>query len=200
MSTGSKRFHPFLIFLLVIVGVYLLYLFLLWLGKVFVFLGYNLYFFLDNFLFISPINPILMWGVLGLFIGSLIGTLISIKKYKLNFSLFIYTLLAFVTFLITMGWVNKPSGNYISYASHLKNEIPADPIPTREYFILKSTLNVRSGPSTRYSKLFVLNEGIEVELVEKGYFTNNAEWYKIKFNDQEGFVNSIYLEPFKANP
>ncbi len=99
-----------------------------------------------------------------------------------------------------MGWVNNPSGKYISYASHLKNEIPADLLPTTEYFILKSTLNVRSGPSSRYSKLFVLNEGIEVELVEKGYFTNNAEWYKIKFNDQEGFVNSIYLEPSKAKP
>ena len=59
---------------------------------------------------------------------------------------------------------------------------------------MKSDVNVRSGPSIIDSKLFVLKKGDEVELIQAGYkSTSNVEWYKVKYNNQEGYINSKYM-------
>jgi len=193
---------PSKIFLLILLGaflLYLLYLFLIWLGKVYVFLGYNSFFFLDNLLAITLFNPVVMWGVFGLFIGSMVGIIIAVKKFKLNYNLVFYPLTLVILFLSLLGFINKPAEFYGNYNPPLKlNNITAEPIEPsvpKNFYSLKTMVNVRTGPTTFDSIIFTLQKGTEVELVKKGFYNKNRnEWFKIKYKDQEGYVNSKFLK------
>ena len=52
-----------------------------------------------------------------------------------------------------------------------------------------SSLNVRSGPSSNYSKLGILTKGSKVEVVER--YSNG--WYKIKYKGSYGYVSGAYV-------
>ena len=52
-----------------------------------------------------------------------------------------------------------------------------------------SSLNVRSGPSSNYSKLGILTKGTKVEVVER--YSNG--WYKIKYKGSYGYVSGAYV-------
>lgn len=52
-----------------------------------------------------------------------------------------------------------------------------------------SSLNVRSGPSSNYSKLGILTKGTKVEMVER--YSNG--WYKIKYKGSYGYVSGAYV-------
>lgn len=52
-----------------------------------------------------------------------------------------------------------------------------------------SSLNVRSGPSSNYSKLGILIKGTKVEVVER--YSNG--WYKIKYKGSYGYVSGAYV-------
>lgn len=52
-----------------------------------------------------------------------------------------------------------------------------------------SSLNVRSGPSSNYSKLGTLTKGTKVEVVER--YSNG--WYKIKYKGSYGYVSGAYV-------
>jgi len=50
---------------------------------------------IDNLLFISQsIPPVIMWMILGLLVGLIYGSLVSIKKFKLDYKLLVYPGLA----------------------------------------------------------------------------------------------------------
>lgn len=49
-------------------------------------------------------------------------------------------------------------------------------------------LNVRSGPGTGYSILYVLNNNVTVDVIEK-----DGSWYKISYNGKAGYVSGEYL-------
>lgn len=51
------------------------------------------------------------------------------------------------------------------------------------------SLNVRSGPSSNYSKLGTLAKGTKVEVVER--YSNG--WYKIKYKGSYGYVSGAYV-------
>ncbi|MGX4599167.1 SH3 domain-containing protein [Faecalimicrobium sp. JNUCC 81] len=51
-----------------------------------------------------------------------------------------------------------------------------------------SSLNVRSGPGTNYSKIGSLKQGNKVEVISE-----NNGWSNIKFSGKDGFVSSEYL-------
>ena len=55
-------------------------------------------------------------------------------------------------------------------------------------YVSATSLNVRSGPSTSYSKIGSLSNGTKVEVIS----TSNG-WSKIKYNNQTGYVSSQYL-------
>ena len=59
---------------------------------------------------------------------------------------------------------------------------------TTEGKVIASSLNVRSGPSTTYSKIGYLTEGTTVQIVGE---TNG--WYKIKYSNKYGYVLSQYI-------
>ena len=52
-----------------------------------------------------------------------------------------------------------------------------------------SSLNVRSGPSSNYSKLGILTKGTKVEVGER--YSNG--WYKIKYKGSYGYVSGAYV-------
>ena len=52
-----------------------------------------------------------------------------------------------------------------------------------------ATLNVRKGPSTKYSKLGKLSKGATVKIVS----TTSNGWYKIKYKNKYGYVLSKYV-------
>ena len=181
---------------LIAFGIYLLYLLIMWSAKVFVFLGYNSIFFLDNLFLISPFNPVAIWGIWGLFIGSIIGVFVAVKKFKLSKILILYPL-AFVAMGTTiMGFVNAPTQYNWSYIpTPITNTVnPAPKIVQHAFYHLNSDANVRSGPSATSSKLFTLYKGNEVILIHSGFFdSRKIEWYKIKYNGQEGYISSKLL-------
>ena len=146
---------------------------------------------------ITPLNPTVLWGIWGLFFGSIIGVLVAVKKFTLSKTLLLYPI-SFVVILITiMGFVNSPTQHNGTYSPPETNVIPnpdANAQNQKSFYILKSDVNVRSGPSIIDSKLFVLKKGDEVELIQAGYkSTSNVEWYKVKYNNQEGYINSKYM-------
>ena len=55
-------------------------------------------------------------------------------------------------------------------------------------YIATSDLNVRSGPGKKYSIVFTLKKGSEVEVLAQ-----NGEWSLIKYSNRTGHVNSKYL-------
>ena len=54
--------------------------------------------------------------------------------------------------------------------------------------VICRTLNVRSGPSTSYSRIGTLSRGTFVDVLEM-----LEGWYKIAFGDGEGYVSALYL-------
>lgn len=173
------------------IGIYLINRLIIFAVVLFVLWGYNSIFFLDNLFSINPFNPIAMWGVWGLFFGSIVGVFVAVKKFKLSKILILYPI-ALVALLVTiMSFVNNPgkfSGNYSPPGKEL------DTPTQKNYYVLNSNANMRSGPSTDYSILFVLKNGYEVEVIQGGFYdTRNIEWYKIKDNGQEGYISSKLL-------
>ena len=57
------------------------------------------------------------------------------------------------------------------------------------YYIATSDVNVRTGPSARYSVSFTLKKDNQVELLAKG-----KDWYKVKYAEKSGYVHSKYLK------
>ena len=55
--------------------------------------------------------------------------------------------------------------------------------------VTTDNLNVRSGPSSNYSKLGILTKGTKVEVVER--YSNG--WYKIKYKGSYGYVSGAYV-------
>ena len=59
-----------------------------------------------------------------------------------------------------------------------------------EYITLASPLNVRSGPSTAYSKVGTLSNGSHVQITEV-----RGDWGKIVFHGREAWISMNYTMP-----
>lgn len=182
------------IVLLIFALAYPAYLSLLWLGDALTFMGYNFFFFMDSLLTVRGAPPVLLWAILGGLIGLIPGTYIAIRKFKLKGVLVLVPLLALIFLLVLLGIINKPLDQAGSFSASQKLQLNASEVQPA-YGTLLYTLNVRQGPSTQYSKLFVLDSGSHVEILEKGHFTSNRqEWFKVRFEGKEGYVNSSYVK------
>lgn len=199
MSTSKKETSPILLLLMIGIGIYLLYLIVQLLVRSFVYFGYNIFFFTDNLLHIQSLGPVVVWGVLGIFIGGTIGVGIAIKKFQLSKKLFIYPVLVLVLFFTTMGLINRPGQYTVGYDILQAPVIPTDPSAqvntTKIFYKVVSDVTVRSGPSTGDAKLFILYKGATVEMVKRFFIDKRRiEWMKIKYNNQEGYVSLKYLK------
>ena len=67
----------------------------------------------------------------------------------------------------------------------------------KKLYVKASSLNVRSGPDTTYSKLGVLSNSAEVSVTGK---VKGVSWYRISYNGKVGYVDSRYLSETKPEP
>lgn len=182
-------------------GIYVLYLAITFSVKAFAYLGYNSMFYMDNLLYVEGISPFITWGILGLLVGSIIGVLVSAKKHQLSYTLVLWPIGLLIAFIVTMGFINKPSQHEGEFALP-ENEYNIDTTTkTYNYYRVTSDVNVRSGPSVTNNILFKLRRGIEVEVVERGFYdSKNAEWMKINYNGQTGYINGKLLTFSRSYP
>ena len=62
---------------------------------------------------------------------------------------------------------------------------------TGEKYIATGNVNLRSGPSTTYSKIDYILKNKEVEFISQ----YNSTWNKVKYNGKTGYASSKYLKP-----
>ena len=199
MSTEKKgNRSPLLILIITGIGLYLAYLLIILLAKLLVYTGYNFFVFTDNLFEISSFNPVATWGIMGMFIGSIAGVAIAIKKYRLSGKLVLYPIGISILLLIIFYFVNEPANhngaetfpNTSSYISEPSNAITV----SKDFFYTTRTVNARSGASLRNYVVFVVNEGDEVEIVERNFTdSRGVEWMKVNYRGQAGFISSKFL-------
>jgi hypothetical protein len=184
---------PILIRLLVAgLGLYWLYLLVMFTAQVFVFGGYNFFFYFDNLLTVTSLDAVWVWAAFGALPGSIAGTAIAIKKYQLSRRLLFYPSGAALMLLAGMGFINKPA-QYAVYEPSVTSSL-ASASTHRNLYTLTSNVNVRSGPSRGAAKLFVLEKYSQVEVTEafRGKAGDDV-WYKIVHQGREGYISSQFV-------
>lgn len=89
------------------------------------------------------------------------------------------------------GVVGKQTCGSLNNSTTETPEIPETPTETanKTYLVSGSSVNFRSGPSTSYKSYGMLPVGTEVTVLE---YTNST-WYKVKYNDEVGYIHTNYL-------
>ena len=64
----------------------------------------------------------------------------------------------------------------------------------KELYQTTGNLNLRSGPSTKYSIIGVIKNGEKVNVLEK----TNSLWFKVEYNGKSGFLSSKFLTPIAS--
>lgn len=169
------------------------YRLVLFLINLFVYLGYNGSFFLDNMLALPAVSPLISWGLYGVFIGACIGVGMAVKKYKLAKKLLLAPLGVVIAFTAVMWLANKPT----AYASSFNLYNPptyttpaSDPSVAYPIYTINTNVNVRTDYSNRSRIAFVISRGAEIQLMARGFYdSRRVEWAKIRYQGNEGYVN-----------
>jgi len=204
MSTKSKVSElPALVLIgLVVFALYLIYKIVIFLSTFFVYLGFNIFIFIDNLVKFEFANPVVLWGLFGLLLGSIIGVLIAIKKYKLAKILILYPVALFVLIITILIFINKPSnasGEY-SPSNFSEANVNEEEVSKITYYVTTQAVNIRSRPSASSSKLITLAKGKLVEFIENTSDNRNKTWSKIRYTDPQtgntidGYINASYLK------
>lgn len=90
----------------------------------------------------------------------------------------------------SQGYVNSKylSGTTSNVSTSLETQTSSVSNEKQQY-MTTSNLNLRVGESTGSKKLTTIQKGKSVSLISK-----NGEWYKVKYDDLEGYVNNQYLK------
>lgn len=198
------------IFLIIVLNVHALFFGLLY-------ISFNSIFFLDNlFNLVNSINPLICWGFVSLLLGSLIGFLVSVRKFKLDQKFYTYGSIGilFFLFLITLAskpfdyktskffhddhaWsVSKQTNTFASYERYLKEFPSGKYVP--DALICKETRFWDSAVSSGDPALFHNYS----ELFPSGVHKSNAEnlyeeslWKRAKSSSNIDRVND-YIQAF----
>lgn len=89
--------------------------------------SFNSLFYIDNLLVVYKINPIYIWGLLGLLFGSVVGVSIAIKKLNLSNRLVLFPITILLLVIGCMSFLNKPLGYSLANQHILeKSRLEAD--------------------------------------------------------------------------
>ncbi|MEQ8307993.1 MAG: N-acetylmuramoyl-L-alanine amidase [Hoeflea sp.] len=90
----------------------------------------------------------------------------------------------------TRGWKTDPGPAFPmrSFVDLLGKKRDDEPLPTYEYTVDVSSLNVRAGPGTNWQVIGGVRRGDKVQSVEE-----KGGWVRIIEGDMEGWVSSRYL-------
>ena len=83
-------------------------------------------------------------------------------------------------------WYKVSYNNKTGYihTNYLAEKIET-PLASNEYIVLGSSINVRKGPSTSYSRLTTLKRGTRVKVKGK-----SGNWYKVSINNKTGYIRN----------
>ena len=202
LITKISKLPTLVILVIIAVAIYVAIRLVMFLSIAFVYLGFNLFAYLENLLQFTSVNPLVMWGILGLFIGSIFGAVVAVKKYKLPKKLIFYPFLIIILLIVTLSLINKPSKLSGSASPFL--EFNTDPTentnPTTEtssyyFYTVSQEMNVREEPSLRSRRLFTVPSNARVRVVENVRDNKNTVWSKIEYtNPNTSFVQTGYLK------
>lgn len=185
MSIGKKiKDLPVVVLIIfLLLGIVILYRLVIFLSKIFVYLGFNLFLYTDNLLKFESANPLILWGLLGLFIGSIFGVMIAIKKYRLSKTLILYPLSVTILAILILSFINRPadvSSTFVTGDTAVASQRQTN--KTSNYTVIQTTL-IWSGYKRPRTKLFNLPVGTQVEVLESVRDSRNNIWYKIPYID-----------------
>ena len=84
------------------------------------------------------------------------------------------------------SWYKVSYNNKIGYIhTNYLSEKVVTPLASNEYIVLGSTINVRKGPSTSYSRLTTLKRGTRVKVTG-----TKGNWYKVSINNKTGYIRN----------
>lgn len=198
ISKKIKDLPVVVLIIFLLLGIVILYRLVIFLSKTFVYLGFNLFLVTDNLLKFESANPVILWGLLGLLIGSIFGVMIAIKRYKLSKTLILYPLSITVLAIVILSFINKPTDVSSTYPPTKTGDTAAPPEQTNKiaYYTVVQTTPIWSGYSRPRHKLFNLPTGRQVEVLESVRDSRNNMWYKIPYIDPKthrtktGYVNA----------
>ena len=104
----------------------------------------------------------------------------------------------FEVFEVNGSWLKIMYGNrtghiYSGYARFSEGKTNPEPI-LGTATITASALNVRSGPSSRYEKVGMLNQNEQVEVIQR-----ENSWFEVRFSGGTGFIHGGYTN-FTPSP
>lgn len=191
-----------LLILLFFLAILVTYRLVIFLSKLFVYLGFNLFLFTDNLLHTEPANPIVLWGLWGLLTGSIVGVIIAVKKYKLSKVLILYPVSFTIVVFLLLFFINRPTESSGSFSlENQEGSTSNQAQQSRIFYTVTRTVNVRSLPSAGSAIRFRLAKGTQVEFIENALDNRNRNrtWTKIIYTDPQtgdqkvGYVNASYL-------
>ena len=202
LITKIKRLPTAAILVILAVAIYVGIKLVMFFSIAFVYLGWNLFVYLENLLQFSSANPLVMWGILGLLIGSIFGVMVAVKKYKLPKKLIFYPFLITILLIIILSFINNPSKLSGSLSTMLNTNTQTDVItnnaaqsPAYNLYTVTQEMNVRQQPSLKSNRLFTVPRNARVRLIENVSDNKNALWSKIEYtNPATGFKQTGYLK------
>lgn len=207
LITKIRRLPTAAILVILAVAIYVGVKLVMFLSIAFVYLGWNLFVYLENLLQFSTANPLVMWGILGLFIGSIFGVIVAVKKYKLPKRLIFYPFLVTILLIVILSFINNPSKLSGSLSPFLNTNTETDvnnnnatETPTYYPYTVIQQMNVRQGPSLRSNRLFTVPRNARVRVIENVRDTKNTVWSKIEYSNpntglkQTGYLKYKYLQ------
>ena len=202
LITKIRRLPTLAILVILAVAIYVGVKLVMFLSILFVYLGWNLFVYLENLLHFTSANPLLMWGILGLFAGSIFGVVVAVKKYKLPKKLIFYPFLLTILLIVILSFINHPSRLSGSLNTLLNTNTESDvnnnnatETPAYNLYTVTQSMNVRQQPSLRSNRLFAVPRNARVRLIENVKDNNNTLWSKIEYtNPKTGFAQTGYLK------
>ncbi len=149
----------------------------------------DLFLMIDNSLeFSNHLSPVLMWIILGLFVGLVFGTITAWKKYRIDFKLNYIFFAALLLFLTLASFINRPA---TPKGTSFEPVEPLEPVSVAQKF---GTVYYKIQDADGYTNLRREPNG---EIIRKVYPTEKFEiigseknFKKVKFgNGAIGFIH-----------
>lgn len=207
LITKIRRLPTFAILVILAVTVYVAIRLVMFLSIAFVYLGFNLFVYIENLLQFTSVNPLVMWGILGLLIGSIFGVVVAVKKYKLPKKLIFYPISITILVIIILSFINRPTQLTGSFVPILDQNVSTDlntnntttNTPSNYLYTVTQEMTVRESPSLSSARLFTLSRNERVRVLENVRDSKNNLWSKIEYynantgDKQTGYLKSKYL-------
>jgi hypothetical protein len=146
-------------------------------------LSINSFLFLDNLLQLSAdFPPILMWFVLGAFIGLVYGGFVAWKKYRLDFKLTLVPVVLLVLFVFLMMSINQPVSSQQAMS-------PVNTGMAHRFVTVSASSHMPDYKNNSYGANNLVDMNDNTSWVENGNFAGTGD--RIEFNFYETGMQQV---------